>query len=637
MDKRKLIKFLIILFVTIILMLLSSFYSLGISDKIYRTSEKIEATDYIKDIEVGKKYEQKIIAEENNFQRIDIQFEPLTNEQNISGEVVIGIDDPDGKTISETRIIRNYIRENTVYEFKFENQENSKEKEYTFWLKFDNIEDGKNFFSVGTDEEGNLAIQEFYKGNLKQILFITVISLFCICAIGISIYIFMKRDIKPEKVFLYTIPIICLFYLACMPTFKNHDELWHWFRSYEVSIGKFMTEVNGDVLGTEMPESVSKAATDNWITITYGKVLEYLGLELEPEKTTNLYSATSAVYSAVQYIPQGIGIFLARIFTSKVLLLAYAGRLFNMILALTCLYFAIKIIPFGKKIMLLAAYIPIAIEGFASLSPDAIIISVSFLYIAYILKLAFSKEDEIIGIKQLIFLAIMSIVIALCKIVYVPLVFLLLLIPKEKFKKNKKMLNVIIIIAISFILNLLWLKMTGVYLANFRDGDSAIQIQNLFAHPITFIQNCLYTFNIFESSWIVTMYGQNLGWGEFIHVHDFVPYTLFILTLWVMFTDETIKEKFTIFQNVIMTFVILAIVGLMLISLFVNWTYCGNDYIMGVQGRYFIPLLPLIVYVIGSNLKVKTKYKEENTIKLIGIVGMVSQILVISECLITHL
>lgn len=636
MDKKNL-KFPIILGIIILLILLMAFYSLKVSDKFYKTSEKVEASDYEKNLVVGKKLEYKIKADENNFARIDIQFEPLKSEKNIAGEVVIGIDDTEGNNITETKITRNYIREKPIYEFEFEKQKNSKDKEYLLWIRFDKIEDGKNFFSVKTDSQGNIAIQKYYESNAKQLLFTLVTITFCIYVFGICVYIYKKKDLKIEKIFLYTVPVICLFYMFCIPTFKNHDELWHWFKSYEVSIGQFVTGVDGDTLGTQMPENISKAATENWTTIDYEKVREYLNLDLEPDNKTLLYAETSAVYSPVQYIPQGLGIFIARLFTNKVLLLAYAGRLMNMIVSILCIYFAIKKIPFGKKIILMASYIPIAIEGFTSLSSDAMTISVAFLYIAYILSLAFSKENEIIGKKQFTILTILSVVIALCKIVYIPLTLLLLLIPKEKFKNKKKIKNVVIIIGIACIINLIWLKVASIYLAHFREGDSAVQVKSILTNPIKYIQNCLYTLNVSEGFWITSMFGQNLGWGEFIDVHSFAPYAFFILTLWIMCIDETIKEKLNKYQKWIIALIIFAIVGLIFTSLYVQWTTCGNDTIMGIQGRYFIPILPLIIILIGGELKIKTQYSEENTNKLIGIVGTILQIFAITQCLICHL
>ncbi len=98
------------------------FYSLDVSDKVYNTSEKIEAEGSIKDVTPGMKIEQKIKATRNNFKRVDIQFEPLKEQNNIAGKVTIGINDENGKTIAKKTITRNYIRENNVYEFNFKNQ-----------------------------------------------------------------------------------------------------------------------------------------------------------------------------------------------------------------------------------------------------------------------------------------------------------------------------------------------------------------------------------------------------------------------------------------------------------------------------------------------------------------------------------
>lgn len=653
--KAKLIKdwkFFSVLIIAILALLMISFYALGVSDKLYRKSEKIETENYIQNIEKGNVIEQKITAKENNFQRIDIQFEPLKQEYNIAGKVVIGIKDESGKIIKEETITRNSIRENTTYEFDFKNQSKSEGKEYTLFIRFDEIEEGKKFYSVkivkdvetedqitinGESQEGKLAIQEVYLSKTKQAFFIGIAMIVTIYVIAISTYIYYKKDIKVEKIFLYTVPVICLFYMICMPTFKNHDELYHWFRGYEVSIGKFMTGIDGDVLGTKMPENIVKPATEDWIQITYADVRKYLNLELEPEKETNLYAETSAVYSFIQYLPQGIGIFITRLFTDKVLLLAYGGRMMNMIVSLGCIYLAIKKIPFGKKIVLLMSYIPIAIEGFSSLSPDAMTTSVSFLYIAYILSLAFDKKDYIIGKKQVITMTILSIIMSLCKIVYIPFVLLMFLIPKEKFKNEKKVKTIIIIAAIACIINLAWLGVSSIYLAHFREGDSAVQVKSILMHPIQYIQNCLYTLNLNGDSYIYTMFGGKLGWGELVNVHSIVPYTLFILTIGITLADKTIKDKFKLYQKIIMFLTILAIGGLIFTSLYVQWTTCESDSIAGIQGRYFIPILPLAMLLIGSQIKLKTEYKDRSIRKSIGIIGTILQITVILQITICHL
>ena len=89
--------------------------------------------------------------------------------------------------------------------------------------------------------------------------------------------------------------------------------------------------------------------------------------------------------------------------------------------------------------------------------------------------------------------------------------------------------------------------------------------------------------------------------------------------------------------KIIITLVILAIIALIFTSLYVQWTTVGSKSILGIQGRYFIPILPLAAILIGSVIKVENKYKDENIIKTIAITGIIIQIIVIAQIIITHL
>lgn len=657
-------KFFLIFFISIIAIIAMAIYAFGVSDKLYNTSENIETDNYIENIKVGTIIEQKILSNQNNFERVDIDFEPFKDEGGNFCEVTIGINDENGNLIKEEKISRNYIRENSTYEFKFKKQKNSEGKTYTLYIKYEpqnSNETVDKFFSVryksmenteqisenhdslenftvdGQEVKGILGIREYYLNNNKLIFFIVITLAITVYVIFISIYLRYRKNIKVENIFLITIPVICIFYIICMPTFKNHDEIYHWYRAYEVSTGKLMEEIDGDTLGTILPQSISDVTTDDWQSITYAKVRDSLNVELDKENTALLYSETSAVYSFVQYIPQAIGIFITRIFTDKVLLLAYGGRIINMVFSIILIYFAIKKIPFGKKILLLLSFIPIAIEGFSSLSPDAMTISMAFFYIAYILSLAFSKENHSIDGKKIAILTVLSVIIAMCKIVYLPLILLLFIIPKEKFKNEKKIKNIIFIGAIAVVLNLIWLMVAGIYLSHFREGDSSIQVISILTNPIKYLQNCLYTVNLNGQDYIYSMFGGELGWGELVQLNSIVPYILCFILIWITITDQTIKDKFKLYQKVWITIAAIAVVGLIFTSLYVQWTTIGSDSVLGIQGRYFIPILPLVALLIGSQLKVKTDYSDENTCKTIDIIGVVLQIWAILAIVICHL
>ena len=85
-----------------------------------------------------------------------------------------------------------------------------------------------------------------------------------------------------------------------------------------------------------------------------------------------------SVYSPVQYLPQVIGVGIGKILTDRPILISYLGRLANLAICITMLYYAIKKIPFAKKLLLILAFIPIAIEGFVTLSGDGFTIATAF-------------------------------------------------------------------------------------------------------------------------------------------------------------------------------------------------------------------------------------------------------------------
>lgn len=680
-------KFLGGIIVTIILILLMCFYSFGIEEKAYELGNKHTRDALEKDPEFNYQEEfkdngilkydtmvlekdstivQSFFAKQNNLERIKINFDFLKDKTEIKGIIQIVLKNEKEEIITKQEIQKNHIRQDE-YVLVFDQQKDSKGKRYQIEIKlkeqsFDTelllvyFKDRKekegailkivNQLENETQEEvleKVLDFQELYKIETRQLFFIgTLVGISILVGI-LACMIYYHPKMKVEKMFLMIIPIIGILYILTMPTFKNHDELYHWYKSYELSIGKLVTGLENGVQGTKMPKSVGEISYQNWETMTYEELQQKLQISLNKEETAILNSETSAVYSFVQYIPQAVGITLTRLVTDKVMLMAYGGRFVNLIVACTFVYFAIKLIPFGKKIILLLAALPIALEGFSSLSPDALTISLAFFYVAFIFYLSFTKNK--LKNKDKVILLICSIVMALCKIVYIPLVGLLMIIPKEHFVKKenesankRKWITITIIAGIAIIINLIWLAYSGRYLANFREGSASIQIANLFSHPINYIQNVLYTLNLNGSDYITSMFGSELGWGEKVQVYSIVPYTLLILFIFSIFTEKKVKRyRFTTFQKIIMTLVSLAIVGLIFTSLYVQWTTFGSTSILGIQGRYFIPILPLMGILIASVLKIKDSYQEKNLSVMTAIVILLVQIPVIAQIIITHL
>ena len=186
-------------------------------------------------------------------------------------------------------------------------------------------------------------------------------------------------------------------------------------------------------------------------------------------------------------------------------------------------------------------------------------------------------------------------------------------------------------------INLIWLKIANGYLSNFREGDSKIQIILALQNPIQYIQTFIYTINLNGSKYLLSLFGNDLGWGELIKLYSMVPYFLLAIYLFTATTEEEIKNKFKTYQLIWIALVVLAIVTLIFTSLYVQWTTIGGESIAGVQGRYFLPILPLIMLLIGSTLKIKSSYKKENINKFVAISILILQVYTISQIIIAHL
>lgn len=654
---NKKISFYFLLFFCIVVIFLLSLYNLSINNKIYVSGSKQEPTGYIHKINEGTEIVQEFEAKNDNLKKITIYFEPLKDEHRVGGNVVIQIKDDNGEVLKSDVISRNYIRSSGYYSISFKKQTNSKGRKYKIEIKFDDILDYDKFYSVLiTDknsietnhlsingvmsENSSLIFNDFYVSNTRLFLFCSFIIAGIFITVISCFVIYNKKSIKIEKLYLFVMAIVCLSFLITMPTFKNHDEYYHWLKAYEVSNGHLKTPIVDGIQGSQMPSVVSEIfPTSTWTKMSYSDVRKNLSIKVNYDEHGLLNPETAAVYSFVQYIPQSTGIALSRLFTDRVYLFTYAGRIFNLVVSVLLCYLAIKIIPFGKGVLFVLSAIPTTVEAFTSLSPDALTISLSFLYLAYILRLTFDKK-RIYKIKDFILLLIMSVMLALCKIVYLPLVGLILLIPSEKFKDKKakyKILNFLIIFIISTIANLTWLSCASKYLSDFRDGDSAIQVLLAIKNPIHFIQMILYSMNIYGSKYVLSLFGYDVGWGELVKLYCAVPYTFILLSFFALFGDKTLKNKFSFFQYAVCFLVSAAIIGLIFASLYVQWTTVGSTSILGVQGRYFLPILPIMMFIIGSAVKIQVSYKEESILKFISIVILLVNLYVSCQILVSHL
>ena len=82
-----------------------------------------------------------------------------------------------------------------------------------------------------------------------------------------------------------------------------------------------------------------------------------------------------ANYGPIGYLPQAAGIAVGRLFGAPPLICFYLARLANLLVAVTLLFFAIRLAPFGKQLFVLMALLPVTMMELASVSSDALTIA----------------------------------------------------------------------------------------------------------------------------------------------------------------------------------------------------------------------------------------------------------------------
>lgn len=483
------------------------------------------------------------------------------------------------------------------------------------------------------------------RSNVVIVVYIAL-AVILIGTIIAIIKIFEKTEIKPEKALLIIMPVFCILLFIAIPVGRGHDEVMHWTKAFEISQGQLITPINKEdrVAVATIPKGVSDIVVEREKGVfKYIDNVQLLNVKIDYTQMESKANQNSAAYCFVQYIPEVAGILVGRLITQNPLLIAYITRFVNMLICTAIMYWAIKLIPFGKNILLAISLIPIAIEGFATISPDGLTIAICMLYIAYLLYVAFDKNKRC-GKKEITILTILGAIVSLCKIVYMPLVFLSLIIPKEKFTdKRERIISNTIIISVGLVLNLVWLLFgssillntnTNTYLGTNENG-TMLKITSLLSNPLEYAEKLFYTIGLKFNQYFLSLFGGELEWGEVIKI-EIIPYAICAVILLATFSEEKLKTVFKKYQKVIIVLIILAITALIFTSLFIQWSDNELPYIAGVQGRYFLQILPLVLFIVGG-LKIKVNYSQNKMTKLICITSLIIMLYTVCAIVAEHI
>lgn len=414
------------------------------------------------------------------------------------------------------------------------------------------------------------------------------------------------RKTNLAKCFVLTALVIGVMYMFVLAPFSVPDEPAHFATAYAQSsmlLGKTAVDADGKVI----------MDSDLWqqsIDITRDSYVKEIDGMLGRLPAGDTISTRTMLTATLGYIPQVVGISLARILGAKGMQIIMAGRLMALLFYCMCMYWVIKTIPCGKELMVVIGLFPMTFQQVVSYSYDSLLIDACFVMTALLVTKIVSSDK--ISVKDIIVLAITTVIIATLKFLYLPILGLAFLINPEQFggKKRKKILGVamaiigVASICISKLATIMNSLGTGTSATN--GAVEKVSLGYALHNPLMTCEIFWRTIERSSSDYLGQMISTPLGWLNF-HIPNIILIAFVILLLCSICNMQNKSVVITRNFRYLGSGMCLLIVLLVMASLFFDWTSVGSMTIQGIQGRYFLPVLPIAGLACSNNMIVSKK------------------------------
>jgi uncharacterized membrane protein len=378
------------------------------------------------------------------------------------------------------------------------------------------------------------------------------------------------------RLFVAAALLLGIAYVFVTPPFEVPDEQNHFWRALAVGRGKLLSAHGLDSI------PVGKSTqTFVWV-ISRAEPREALAQKLHIVASIP-YDGTSGgtVRYAAWYtpLPYAAAALVAAL-PMRPVAVFYGGRIANLIVAVLLIAMAIRIAPQYGSIFAAAALLPMSLYELASLSADAVTIALAFLFTA--LLLAAPRRPWVIALS--------GFALALCK----PAYFLIALLAFVMPLRWRQRMAIVGATALGTLLSFLAAG-RGAY--NARVGlpvDAGAQLRCIGSDPMHFARVMLHDVATNGRFYIEEMIGR-FGANE-LKLSPFVITIEILLLLGVAITcGAALRARVRITALAI---VVMTITGILL-SQYLIWSVVCGDALEGVQGRYFLEILPLFLAAIA--------------------------------------
>jgi uncharacterized membrane protein len=401
---------------------------------------------------------------------------------------------------------------------------------------------------------------------------------------------------------------IGLFLVLATPPFQTPDSVNHFFRAVQISEGHLLSERAGNTSGGPMDESLVGFADVFHPMAGHQDVKMNAQLQAQSdgrpwggERRVVEFPGT-AIYPAYAYLPQAITIAFARAAHVSVPSTYRLTCIVDLLVSIALTVAALRLARRTALWIFAVGLLPSTLMLYSSVSQEVLLLPVCFLLIAA-LDRAFD-DGRPIGYAPLLWAALAAVACITARPPY--LGFLLLgLCPALVWAAGKGayagtrrigLLVVAVIVSVAVVMVCSLSAWAPVPPPRSESG----QVAFLLHHPLEILRIALATLHQNARFYFESMIGV-LGWldthmhRDYYRVAGVMAAALAVVTL---LERSAVTRVYRRVDRAVVAIALLACFGMIFAALYVSWTPVGQRIVDGVQGRYFLPLLPLLALLL---------------------------------------
>jgi uncharacterized membrane protein len=397
----------------------------------------------------------------------------------------------------------------------------------------------------------------------------------------------------PAIVFLWIVLAFGLVNIFLVPLVAGYDEEMHLGRLWELANGQPIPNRWMGV-GENYPKSFFYDNYRQHATLEIYQPDQWIqNLKIPVDYQDRIFFASRSLYIATQYLPQLPAMVLfTRILPGTLGVVHYSLRLSSLLVYALLIYLAIRLIPFGKWVMVVLALSPMCLLQATIISADGLNIGIAFLFLAWFLYLQ-QESIQQISTRQLVISLLMIGAIVNMKINLFPLLALLVIFPFKKLKSPKLIWLVAGFTFIAVLGGLAWNAAVSYLPGSFLStgiADPFGQLKFILTHPFLYtgylVSSLFMRSSDFTRQWIGVMgYGY---WDLPVIVYYLYPLTL----LGAILSEQTLAQL-TIKKRLILLLIALLAIAASMTIFYMYGSSVGSPIITKGKGRHLIGLLPL--------------------------------------------